>query len=1538
MIRKMSGWLRVGWTCAGCIFCGALNLSAANSVVTGSVRIELLSNSLVRLETAGAEGFEDRTTFHIRNRNWPGTAFSSNLVSGQIVINTANYTVYVPQNATSLSGVYVASPTGQVLYQYNGTLVNNVWLPGPSGDPDVLSFADTPRLIPPPWGVGPAPPGAAYADTSGWDTNNDAPDVYVLVPNGSYQQMRQDFLQLTGPTEMVPLYALGAFDSRWYDYSETTALAQIESYRSRVIPLDVLVCDTGWRQGASTGYQPNTNLFPNLQRFFAEAHADNVRVMFNDHPQPVASNALDPAEVIYRYTNLTQILAEGLNIWLYDRNWPVSLLSPSPNLQYEVWGMKVYHDATYGTNAPLRPMIMANVDGIDSGIRDNPMDVAAHTFPIQWTGDIQPSLTYLTYAVANAVHSGVQSLFPYESDDLGGHVADPTPGDYIRWIEYGALSPVYRPHCTYDLSRMPWTFGPEAEWTARRFLNLRYRLLPGLYAAARLNYDTGEPLVRRLDLDYSEYPQASQEGQYALGHALLVAPVTQGALATVPAAWLTTTNGQPGLSAAYYANTNLSGTPALTEVDTNINFNWNSGSPGGTVPAVNFSVRWTGNIAVPASVGDIRLAAVSDDGVRVWVDGQLCLANWGPNDSVTTESTTVLSAGQTHQLEVDYLQLGGNDLITLEWRPENAAQSVWIPPGNWINAWSGAVLKGPATISFSAPLEQVPLFVRSGAVFALAPQMQYTGQVPWDPVTLDVYPSTTEADQTSLYEDDGLTTAYQQGQCRWTTIATSADDAGKTVAVSIGPAVGSFSNAPTRRSWVLRIHRPPNWPADLAPAQVTVNGQATGPVIRRAQNATAMPLGADNGAPDADSFEVTLPEGSVAASNLVVAAFQSASSPWVCGDIGDVGGAGNVFEGASTCSNSVWTIRGGGAGIDATNDGFHFLSQPCVGNTQISARLVSQQSGNAAAQAGLIITEGLAPASRNVAIALTPHNEVVFQSRSTNGAAGQTTRTGGFSMPCWLKLVRNGSAIFGYASDNGGALWTQIGSATITGFNSQAYVGLAVTAATSTNTIPATNSFGTVITGACPELLGGSYSVDDTNYNVAVFDNLALNSPVSISTVPNQALAQAGSTPAIPFWVNSSNGNALTVTALSGNTNLLPTQNIVISGTGADLSATLTPIPGVSGTCTVTLTVTDGTNSASTQFTLTVYAPATGAAGTLLLSENFTNYVAGNLPGQRFQGAGFAAGGSWVGLDTSFAVNVPDAGTVSPSGLSSPLYATTGGLATVKGDGSNVEGFPDLSATGTFAAAGLYDPASVTIGGGNVSGTLYLSFLIHADFNTGENAYGGLHLSRGDDTTGVLIGNSAPAWAFSLWYPPTSTSVDLDNDNGTGGYLFVDANTHLIVARISYAAGGNDTLTAWLDPNPAEDENTQNSASTYVGTISGDLSFNRFFLRGGYSGKQFDYGRICFGTSWTSVLPAAAPVGLPAPVIQSASLLSGGQFSLAFSGPAGQSYSVHASTSLALPRASWAVIGTGTFGFSPATLADSMADNAPQRFYFISTP
>jgi alpha-glucosidase (family GH31 glycosyl hydrolase) len=721
-----------------CLTCQPL--FAADCVTIGSVRVQLLSDSLVRLEVKGPEGFEDRNTFHILNRDWSGTKFGLVTNANDITIQTANYSVRVPQNADSLTNVAVLSADGQPLYSYNGDLQNSVWLPAPSDKPSVWSFADTPRLIPPAWGLTPPP---QPMSNGGWDLSNNVPDVYVFIPHGDYYQLRKDFLKLTGPTEMPPLYLFGSFDSRWYDYTEATALKQIGDYRSRQIPLDVLVIDTGWRKGASTGYLVNTNLFPNMARFIKEAHKKDVKVLFNDHPSPLDTNVigLDAKEMSFRYEGLSQLLQEGLDIWWYDRNWYVALIPPAPNLRKETWGMRLYHDTTERVRPDARPLIMANVDGIDNGTRNRPMDVSSHRYPFQWTGDIGPTPEFLRRGVENAVHAGVQSLFPYMSEDLGGHTSDPAPEGYIRWIEYGALSPVYRPHCTHNHERMPWAFGTNAEIIARNFLDMRYRLLPVFYAAAHENYETGEPLLRRLDLEFPEAPEARRDDEYLLGKNILVAPVLEAA------------NGS----------------------------------------------RWQSDEA-PATL-----------------------------------------------------------------------RILWVPPGDWIDAWTGQTVSGPTLLTNTVPLDKIPVYIRAGAVLPLAPQMQFTSEKPWNPITLDLYPRAGETNTATLYEDDTKTTAYQHGEFRTTEISLTANDSAKTVTIDIGAAKGKFQGELKRRSWVLRLHKPLGRSQNLTPMQATINDKKKKVSVHALPHATsAMPFGDLAGAPDEDVYEWALPAGSVSKETRVV--------------------------------------------------------------------------------------------------------------------------------------------------------------------------------------------------------------------------------------------------------------------------------------------------------------------------------------------------------------------------------------------------------------------------------------------------------------------------------------------------------------------------------------------------------------------------------------------------------------------------------------------------------------------------------------------
>ena len=500
--------------------------SGQASFEIGAVRVQPLGSHLVRIEARGPQGFEDRETFTVAARGGgEAVAARETRGAGETVVATATYRVVVPDGAAGLAGVRVENAAGETLCVLSNALLAKKDLPAPSALPAVWVLGDAPRVVPPAWGALPPPEGAEDA-TSGWDLANDAPDAYVFFPRASgYAQFRADFLRLTGAVPLVPLYALGLWYSRYYAYDERTALAVIDRFRRARIPLDVFVVDTDWRVGASCGYAINEKLFPDLARFVEQAHARHVRVMLNDHPEPKGPAALAPEELRFRRNGLVSLLEKGVDLWWFDRNWHTHLQAPAPGLDKEVWGMRLYRDVTRDYRPERRPLIMSNVDGINNGRRDAPSHPAAHRFPVWWTGDTCAEWNYLRLGVANGVDAGIAALLPYVHEDLGGHHGQTEPELYVRFMQFGALSPVARIHCTTNVHRYPWEYGAEIERIVGEYFRLRYRLLPMLYAAASAAHRSGTPLLRRCDLEWPEFPEAADATQYLLGDDLLVAPI-----------------------------------------------------------------------------------------------------------------------------------------------------------------------------------------------------------------------------------------------------------------------------------------------------------------------------------------------------------------------------------------------------------------------------------------------------------------------------------------------------------------------------------------------------------------------------------------------------------------------------------------------------------------------------------------------------------------------------------------------------------------------------------------------------------------------------------------------------------------------------------------------------------------------------------------------------------------------------------------------------------------------------------------------------
>lgn len=125
-----------------------------------------------------------------------------------------------------------------------------------------------------------------------------------------------------------------------------------------------------------------------------------------------------------------------------------------------------------------------------------------------------------------------------------------------------------------------------------------------------------------------------------------------------------------GYAAEYFANRTLSDAPTLTRTDAAINFEWNGGSPASVIPADDFSARWTKTENFAA--GTYEFTTTSDDGVRLYIDGELLIDKWIDQGSTTYKATKALASGN-HTIVVEYYEKGGGAVMKFNYAQTNVA-------------------------------------------------------------------------------------------------------------------------------------------------------------------------------------------------------------------------------------------------------------------------------------------------------------------------------------------------------------------------------------------------------------------------------------------------------------------------------------------------------------------------------------------------------------------------------------------------------------------------------------------------------------------------------------------------------------------------------------------------------------------------------------------------------------------------------------------------------------------------------------------------
>ena len=136
-----------------------------------------------------------------------------------------------------------------------------------------------------------------------------------------------------------------------------------------------------------------------------------------------------------------------------------------------------------------------------------------------------------------------------------------------------------------------------------------------------------------------------------------------------------------------------------------------------------------------------------------------------------------------------------------------AERTLWIPPGEWEDLWSGQTHRGPVTIGVTCGLGEYPVFARHGGLILSAPQRESTGIAVWPEIIADVFVSQDDLTSTRvLYEDDGCSTAYASGACALTEFTLRQQ--GAETELSLIPRSAPEGIRPQRRRLTVRIHLP----------------------------------------------------------------------------------------------------------------------------------------------------------------------------------------------------------------------------------------------------------------------------------------------------------------------------------------------------------------------------------------------------------------------------------------------------------------------------------------------------------------------------------------------------------------------------------------------------------------------------------------------------------------------------------------------------------------------------------------------------------
>jgi len=180
---------------------------------------------------------------------------------------------------------------------------------------------------------------------------------------------------------------------------------------------------------------------------------------------------------------------------------------------------------------------------------------------------------------------------------------------------------------------------------------------------AQLGIYSGFPNVRVSPLEEIKDKAAALgiKVEYALG-----CTIGGGLLRPIEPQYFTQVEGakETGMKGEYFDNMNLSGKPAVTRIDSAVDFSFGTNSPAPGVPEDQFSIRWTGKIIPPETIHHIGTSC--DDGSRLYLDGKLLIDDWTEHGEKPIRAKAELEPGKEYKVKLEYFEnaLGASARLT----------------------------------------------------------------------------------------------------------------------------------------------------------------------------------------------------------------------------------------------------------------------------------------------------------------------------------------------------------------------------------------------------------------------------------------------------------------------------------------------------------------------------------------------------------------------------------------------------------------------------------------------------------------------------------------------------------------------------------------------------------------------------------------------------------------------------------------------------------------------------------------------------------